>query len=118
MINNGYITWANLAGDIHTVNLATPHHQQCDRPRSRAGGQSRRILRRRHPPSFGMDNRAITPTDGQSLDGITITTFTEGTLNLSNVWTAKVTLPYTGAPIQFQMETPGTRGISTTWWAE
>ena len=68
VINNGYITWANLAGDIHTVNLATPHHQQCNRPRSRTGGQSRRILRRRHPPSFGMDSVVVVGTRSVARD--------------------------------------------------
>ena len=89
MISNGYIAWANLANDIHTVNLATPcissgdvvdlgkEHahkviEVCDAVTLQVSEWN---------PWWGNWTPttivvAITITDGQRFDGITITTTT------------------------------------------
>ena len=131
LINNGYIAWANNnPGDynyIETVNLATPtsgrvldlgpEHDNKDIKLS--GAATLQVSEWTNWETWTPSKIVvrITHIDGQRLDGITVTTSEGILIDLSN-YSAKVTLPYTGAPIHFQIETPGPRGVSATWWAE
>ena len=136
VISNGYIAWTNLANDIHTVNLATPCIRSGDVV-DLGEEHARKVIEfcgavtlqvSEWNPWWGNWTPttivvAITTTDGQPFDGITVMTTTSeaaGTffLNLSK-YGATVTLVYTSAPIQFQIDTAaGKREVSTTWWAQ